>query len=153
MFGELSMNPSNYVRSPAQARQYIPLALGHPCQARHEFSNLVLCRTKALPGPIFGPAPGRWTQSDITIMGPSNICFFLLLLTHTAFVDQWNDSRIDQQADTQNVRCRGVADRGRMVVTPALLINEWADPQKVGMFTKSCGRKPRRNTILRVGRF
>ena len=81
------MNPSNYVKSSAQVRQYIPLALGHPCQARHELSNLALCPAKALLGPILGPAPGRWTQFDITIIDPANICFYLPILTHTAFVD------------------------------------------------------------------
>ena len=134
MFGELGINPSNYVRSPAQARLYILLVLGHPWQARHELSNFALCLTKALPGPIFGIAPGRWTQFDITIIDPSNNCFFLHILTHTAFVDQWNDSRIDQQADTQNVRCRGVAAGGQMVATPALFITEWVDPQKFCVF-------------------
>ena len=72
----------------------------------NELSNLALCPTKALPGPILGPATGRWTQFVITIIDPSNICFFLSILTHTVFFDQWNDSRIDQQADAQNVRCR-----------------------------------------------
>ena len=56
------------VRSPAQARQYNPLALGHPCQARHELSSLALYPTKALPVHILGPAPGRRTQFDITII-------------------------------------------------------------------------------------
>ena len=44
------------------------------------------------------------------------------------------DIQIDQQADTQNVRCRGVADEGRMVATPALFIAEWVDPQKYRVF-------------------
>ena len=86
-FGELSMNPSNYVRSPAQTRQYIPLALGTQCQARPELSSLALRPAKALPGPILGPAPGHRTQFDITIIDPANICFYLPILTHTAFVD------------------------------------------------------------------
>ena len=82
MFGELSMNPSNYVRSPAVH----PLALGHPSQARHKLSNLALFSAKALRVAILGPVPGRRTQVDITIMDPANICFYLPILTHTAFV-------------------------------------------------------------------
>ena len=67
MFGELSMNPSNFVRIPAQARQYIPLASGHPCQARHEPSILALCPAKALPGPILAQ---RWDAglNSITLL-------------------------------------------------------------------------------------
>ena len=93
MFGELSINPSKYVRSPTQARQYIHLALGHPCQARHELNSLALCPAKDLPGPILGPGPERRTQFYITIIDPANICFCLPILAHTSFVDLWNNSQ------------------------------------------------------------
>ena len=136
MFGELSMN-HNYVRSSAQARQYIPLALSHTCQARHEFSSLALCPAKALPVPILGPAPGRWTQFDITVIDPANICFYLPALTHTAFVDWWNNSRTDRQADAQNVRCRGIADVGRMVANPAFFIPSRSTPRISRFFVKN----------------
>ena len=130
MFGELSMNPSNYIKSSAKARQYIPLALGHSCrQARHEVSNLALCPAKTVSETILGPAPGRWTQYDTAIIDPANICFYLPILTRTAFVDEWNDSRLERQADTQNATCKGVADGGRMVAIPALFITEWLTPE------------------------
>ena len=58
-----------------------------PCQARHELRNLALCPAKALPGPILGLSPGRRTQFDITITDLDNICFYLPMLTHIAFVD------------------------------------------------------------------
>ena len=86
MFGELSMT-SNYVRSLAQARKYIPLALGHPRQAWYELSSIALCPAKALLGPIWGPAPGRRTQFDITFIDPANNYFNLPILAHTAFVE------------------------------------------------------------------
>ena len=64
-------------------------------------------------GPKWDPKSIQsYTHVDID---PANICFSLPILTHTAFVDKWNNSRIDRQADTQNVRCRGVADVGWMV--------------------------------------
>ena len=163
MLGELGMNPSNYVRSLAQAQQYIPLASGHPCQAgqKHEQKPRVT-PSKSPARAYFSPALGRRTQFDITIIifiDPANIFLYLPILTRTAFVDYWNNSRIDRQADAQNVRCRGVADGDRMVAAPALFITEWFDAQKccvffllkipknllVGMFATSNGRKPRRN--------
>ena len=43
-------------------------------------------------------------------------------------------SRIDRQADTQNVRCMGVADGGRMVATPALFTTEMVNPPEISRF-------------------
>ena len=81
-------------------------------------------------GVYFVPAPGLPTQFDITIIDPANMYFYLPILTHTALLGNRTIAKNDQQAYTQKVRCRAVADGSRMVATLALFITELVDPQK-----------------------